>query len=684
VEIELDDGSAWRLGADSQGAIADYTRLATGQRVTLLSLDHGVAYFTGESPSPDSLILAVAGAQVTVTRGTRLRLEVHDQISQISVLEGTVRFSSPAAELDIHEGQSTRVEAANPARFFLDREIAALELDRWSEERDKALETSTSAAHTAQRYGLVDLDAAGEWTQTDEFGPVWKPKTAQGWVPFQQGRWRWYDGAGYTWVSDDPWGWLPYHYGRWLRKEDVGWVWAPGKSSIFKPGEVYWLRSNRLAGWGPLAPGEQWMPGDTQPAQYLNANTVFAAYTPEALTIDPAGFTARPKDPLAVAAFAAALPSPAFLASKLDAMRPLVGGRGRVAPAVEGATIETAANQPIVIIPPQQPPVVVVQDPPPPPPDPTITPYPVPVPVPILVVDPRGNPDYRTRPRVPVAQTTTGQKPAAQSQGGQPAPGASSGSTPPASIPPAASPPATAKPVGRPVIVPFPEPQKEPPKRDKPPSLPPRKPAADPPAAAPPASTPTPAQTPVPASRKPVERKEAAAPAQQFVPFAPASRKLRSSAEAEHVNRVVQDLASANFAKAVSDLDGWTRAYRDSEWHADRLHYYMLAFDGTNQPARVLDAGAQLIARGMPFRDGMQVVSVLYLTSMNFQRLPGPTREQAMVAKAAATDLLAVLPESFKPANRPSGTSEEDWSSARGSLEALARQTLTAAEHNRK
>src|SRR5689334_24946530 len=90
LEIELDDGSAWRLGADSQGALADYTRLATGQRVTLLTLDRGIAYFTGEAPVSDSLVLSVPGAQVSVTRGTRVRLEAQDRVSEIFVIEGAV------------------------------------------------------------------------------------------------------------------------------------------------------------------------------------------------------------------------------------------------------------------------------------------------------------------------------------------------------------------------------------------------------------------------------------------------------------------------------------------------------------------------------------------------------------------------------------------------------------------
>ncbi len=87
-----------------------------------------------------------------------------------------------------------------------------------------------------------------------------------------------------------------------------------------------------MAGWGPLAPGEQWTP-DLQPDQFLNAHTTYAAFQTDAHTIDPAGFTARPRDPLAVATFALALPSPAFVASRLDATRPVLrAGSTRVAP----------------------------------------------------------------------------------------------------------------------------------------------------------------------------------------------------------------------------------------------------------------------------------------------------------------------------------------------------------------
>ena len=259
VEIELDDGGALRLSGDTLCEFSDYTRLSTGQRVTLLSLDHGVAYFTGEPARPDALILAVPGAQATLRGGTRVRLEANNDASQIVVLEGKVRFSSPAAELDLNEGQTARVETGSRARFFLHREIAPLDSDRWSEQRDRVLATSSSAGRLPDLFfGLVDLDANGSWTETDDLGVVWKPKVTSAWTPYRDGHWMWYDELGYTWIANEPWGWLPFHYGRWMQASGLGWVWLPAKGVIFKPGEVYWLREANLVGWGPLASGETW------------------------------------------------------------------------------------------------------------------------------------------------------------------------------------------------------------------------------------------------------------------------------------------------------------------------------------------------------------------------------------------------------------------------------------------
>jgi hypothetical protein len=390
VEIELDDGSVCRLGAESQGELSDYARLSTGQRVTLISLDHGVAYFTGRPQGKDALTLTAPGMQAIFVRSARIRLEADAAATRLNVLEGAVRFSSPTAEIDLVQGQFTQVEPEHPTRFVLDRGITEMDLDRWSGDRDKALSSPVAAAHVVEHYGLADLDGAGQWIATDIYGTVWQPKIADGWAPFQNGRWRWYDELGYTFVSSENWGWLPFHYGRWARTKELGWVWAPSVSQVFKPGDVYWMRGAKMVGWGPLAPGEKWDP-KTQPQEYLNVHTTWAAFAPEAPVIDPSGFKDRPKDALTAAAFAPWLPSPPFEASRLDAVRPVVqAGSTRIVPSLKGVSFQDLGDTPApasappertIVITPAPPPAVVIINNPPPEPEQVAVPYAVPYPV---------------------------------------------------------------------------------------------------------------------------------------------------------------------------------------------------------------------------------------------------------------------------------------------------------------
>lgn len=400
AEIELDQGGVLRLTAETLAEISDYTQLSGGQRITLLSLDHGVAYFTGQAGRQEALMMATPGAQVTVDRAARVRLEGRETWSQIAALEGKVRFASPSAELDLREGEMVRVDPVNRARFYLYREIAPLESDPWSDSRDKALASTPSAAHVpGLRYGVQDLDA-GSWIDTEAYGAVWKPKVSEGWAPFRDGKWVWYDGLGYTWVANEKWGWLPFHYGRWASSADIGWFWVPGRSTVFKPGDVYWLQSAKLAGWGPLALHEESAPNGV-PQLFLNANTTWAEFTAGARAIDPAGFTARPKDPLAAASFTAALPSPPFSAARLDIVpEPLRAGAVRILPVVSGVAYEdvpppqppppapAAAPAPDIGAPAGSPPVIVAV----PPPEPPVEIYfPVQVNSGVVVVNPPGN-----------------------------------------------------------------------------------------------------------------------------------------------------------------------------------------------------------------------------------------------------------------------------------------------------
>ena len=675
VEIELDEGSAWRLGTDSLGEISDYLRLSTGQRVTLLSLDHGMAYFTGEPRGKDALMAAVPGAQVTLLSGARVRLEAYDQWSRISVIEGTVRFSSPAAEMDLHEGQTARVEPANPTRFFLDRGVAAMDLDRWSEERDKAEAGPASAAHAIHRYGLADLDIGGEWIQTDDLGTVWKPQATEGWAPFQKGRWRWYDTLGYTWVSDEPWGWLPYHYGRWARKKGIGWVWAPSVSATFKPGEVYWLRGARLAGWGPLAPGEQWSPANV-PQQYLVANTAFAAFPADTRVIDPSGFTDRPKEPLAAAQFAFALPSPAFPPSRLDATRPVLrSGSTRVVPVLPGVTFDSvpAAAPPPAPPPPivDPPPPVPVPDTAPPPPDGVYGPAP---PIGIVIVNQPPNPDYI--PRVRRNQPSPSPVPSG-SQTGKTQTGSSPGTPVPATPTPGTAAPPIARGQNGEDHHEHPAPPGNLPE-DKPHERPAQLPRVEVPRVEHAPASPAPAKVdkgsePAKAPTNSDDKSDKSAGGSKKTA---AGKRPGDPEELAIFNQVL--LHNTNPARQLQDLDAWAQKYPRSDFHDDRLFYYLRAYHGVNQPAKVLDTSAQLLTKDLnkSFGDPAPVLAVLYLTSANIQRLPNPTETQLATGKKAARKLLELTPSYFAPQNRPPETSETLWTKMRSEVELVARNAL--------
>jgi hypothetical protein len=232
---------------------------------------------------------------------------------------------------------------------------------------------------------------------------------------------------------------------------------------VFKPGEVFWMRGNRLAGWGPLAPGEQWTPS-AQPQQFANTNITWAAFQQEAAVIDPAGFTARPAEPLLAAAFAYAMPSPTFIASRLDAVRPTLRvGSTRVVPVIPGVTFQTDASlettQTQLPPPPAQepPPPVFTGPPPEPPPPPVDVIYPVPVYTGVIVVNPPEHPDYsrgrnRNRDRggnqsqTPPAASPPPASPSPSKPASTPAPRNSDSSTTRREHPPVSAPPPPATP----------------------------------------------------------------------------------------------------------------------------------------------------------------------------------------------------------------------------------------------
>ena len=110
------------------------------------------------------------------------------------------------------------------------------------------------------------------WEPTPEYGRVWFPPVAVGWVPYRHGHWAWVAPWGWTWIDDAPWGFAPFHYGRWV---EMGprWGWVPvepGISVVVRPvyapalvtfiGLGVGVAMGASVGWIPLGPRAVYRP----------------------------------------------------------------------------------------------------------------------------------------------------------------------------------------------------------------------------------------------------------------------------------------------------------------------------------------------------------------------------------------------------------------------------------------
>lgn len=177
------------------------------------------------------------------------------------------------------------------------------------------------------------------------------------------------------------------------------------------------------------------------------------------------------------------------------------------------------------------------------------------------------------------------------------------------------------------------------------------------------------------------------APSAHAQATAAAQKKPKDSTEYDLLNEVIRDIQANNSAKAIADLDTWTSKYPGSDYMDDRLYYYMYAYGKADppQPAKVVDFGSQLVAKGLrtTFPDSQQgptiVLNVLYLLVATIPTLPNPTAEQMALGQRAAHDLLDFyLPTFFAADRRPASTTDHAWSQVHNQLEAAAKKSLIA------
>ena len=160
------------------------------------------------------------------------------------------------------------------------------------------------------------------------------------------------------------------------------------------------------------------------------------------------------------------------------------------------------------------------------------------------------------------------------------------------------------------------------------------------------------------------------APAAQVpapAPGAPPEKKVKDQGEYDIYNQSIKD--QANPAALLKDLDTWTQKYPVTDFKDERLEAYFRAYIGTDQPAKVLEVGSQLLAKDLknvytdPKAGQGQILNAFYQLSRSLRKLPAPTAEQMATGVKAARQLQELIPNFF--ANKPPGVADADWAKAR-------------------
>lgn len=204
-----------------------------------------------------------------------------DRPLRVAVFDGTAHFAGAGGDRRIEGGQTAVLTGSEAVDAASIEPATADDFVAWCRDRDYD-ETRLAAPYYVSRYmtGYDELDSAGMWKITAQYGPVWFPTQSDDWAPYRFGRWSWTAPWGWTWLDDQPWGFAPSHYGRWALIDDH-WAWVPGNyivRPLYAPAVVAFLgtpgvglssEEGATVAWFPLAPGEAYWPSYTRDLDYV-------------------------------------------------------------------------------------------------------------------------------------------------------------------------------------------------------------------------------------------------------------------------------------------------------------------------------------------------------------------------------------------------------------------------------
>jgi hypothetical protein len=252
-------------------------------QIMQLGLEQGVLRLSiYQLPSGNTVEVDTPNGALTVQKPGDYRVDVdrNGSYTFVTVNSGGIEVTGGGVTAGIESGQAVKLTGHDTINVESMPIPPPDDFDRWSEGRDRRRESAKSGQYVSPALpGYDDLDEYGHWDNVADYGPVWYPTVAVGWMPYRFGHWAWIGPWGWTWVEDEPWGFCPFHYGRWVHI-GVAWGWLPGPIvplPVFAPGLVAFLGGAgfsigvnvNLVGWFPLGPGEPFFPWYHYGGDYL-------------------------------------------------------------------------------------------------------------------------------------------------------------------------------------------------------------------------------------------------------------------------------------------------------------------------------------------------------------------------------------------------------------------------------
>ena len=141
-------------------------------------------------------------------------------------------------------------------------------------------------------------------------------------------------------------------------------------------------------------------------------------------------------------------------------------------------------------------------------------------------------------------------------------------------------------------------------------------------------------------------------------------KKWKDTAEYDLYMSASKAVAANNGTQALTDLDNWKSKYAESDYKDDRTVLYIRAYAAAKEPAKAVDAAADIINRGVdtvfadPKTGPPNAIQALFSTVFAITQVPNPTPEEMAIGEKAAHALMDYN-------RKPDGVADDKWNEAR-------------------